>query len=188
MKKSNQKFFTLKESMTADVILAGRDPSATFSKMMSARRTIANAELTILLTVAEAVLMLHKTNHWTAKSASSFSDHEMYDKLYTQLAEDVDALGERIVGLGSDTGVDVHDRADGIVSVLQEMYAPHGIAQADALAERSLAAEYFLNRMCALAIKSMSDIGTLTVGVENLLQSFSDNRERAIYHLRRRTG
>lgn len=188
MGKSNHKLFTLRESMTADVVLAGRDPSATFSKMMSERRTIANAELTVLLTVAEAVLMLHKTNHWIAKSAVSFADHGMYDKLYQQLAEDVDALGERIVGLGSDIGVDVHDRADGIISILQEMYAPHGITQADALAERSLAAEFFLNRICALAIKSMTDIGSMTAGLENLLQGFSDNRERAIYHLRRRTS
>ena len=72
--------------------------------------------------------------------------------------------------------------------ILQEMYAPHGVAQADSLAERSLAAEFFLNRICDLVIKSMKDIGTMTSGLENLLQNFSDNRERAIYHLRRRTS
>jgi hypothetical protein len=188
MSKLKNKFFSLKESLTADVVLAGRDPSATFSKMMSMFRTVANAELTVLLIVAEAVLMLHQTNHWIAKGSSSFADHGLYDKLYAQLAEDVDHLGERIVGLGSDAGVDVHDRAAGIVSILQEMYAPHGVAQADALAERSLAAEFFLNRICVLVIKSMTDIGSMTSGLENLLQNFSDNREQAIYHLRRRTS
>jgi len=177
----------LRESLTADAVLAGRDPSETFAKMLADRSGVVNAELTVLLTVAEAVAMLHRTNHWTASSQSYYSDHKLFETLYDGLNEDIDTLAEKIVGLGSDAGVDVHDRINGMAQILSEMYAPHTVGSVSVLAERSLAAEFFLLRIAALAIRSMKELGSATPGVENMLQQFCDSREEAIFHLRRRT-
>lgn len=177
----------LDENLTADVVLAGRDPSAMFEQLMQQWSDAPNAELSIVLTIAQAVAMLHQTHHWISRGTAYFSDHKLFEQLYVQLAEDVDTIAERAVGLGADVNVDLHRRLAAMQRFIGAMYAPSGVPTPDAIAERSLAAEYALARIITMAIASMRSLGSLTAGVENMLEQFHDGRERAIYHLRRRT-
>lgn len=178
----------LDENLTADVVLAGRDPSAMFEQLMQQWSDAPNAELSIVLTIAQAVAMLHQTHHWISRGSAYFSDHKLFEMLYTQLADEADTIAERAVGLGADVNVDLHRRLAAMQRFIGEMYAPSGMPTADATIERSLAAEYALGRITTMAIASMRSLGSLTAGVENMLEQFHDGRERAIYHLRRRTA
>lgn len=179
---------TLAESLAVDVVLAGRDPSATLEREVASRRAVPYPELAALVAIAEAVAVLHRTNHWIARGSAFGSDHALFQQLYEQLAYDVDTLAERAVGLGADSTVDAHARARTVSAVLGELYAPHGVAAADALAERSLAGETFLVKACASAIRAMTDLGSMTPGLRATLESFCERREKALYLLRRRTS
>jgi len=149
---------------------------------------VPNSELTVVLTIAHGVALLHQTHHWISRGSAYYSDHQLFENLYSQLLEDVDTLAERSVGLGVDANVDLHKRLAGMQRFIAEMYAPSGVPTPDALVERSLAAEYALGRIIMMAIASMRALGSLTPGVESMLEQLHDGRERAIYHLRRRTA
>lgn len=186
--KRTHKLVRLDENLTADIVLAGRDPSAMFEQLMHDVTGVPNAELSAVLTVAHAVAMLHQTHHWISRGSAYFSDHQLFETLYSRLSEDVDTLAERAVGLGVDANVDLHKRLSGMQRFIGEMYAPSGVPTPDAIVERSLAAEYALGRIIMMAITSMRALGSLTPGVESMLEQLHDGRERAIYHLRRRTA
>ena len=179
---------TLAESLTADVVLAGRDPASTFTKMMRDRGAVSHAELSALIAVAQAASSIHRSAHWIARGQSFNSDHEMYGELYESLNEGIDVIAERAVGLGADACVDVVTLTESAAQVIRELCAPSTVPAPDALAERSLAAEFFLLRFADCVIKSMREIGTLSSGIDNMLQEFCDSRERALYKLRRRSA
>lgn len=187
MRRSN-KIARLDENLTADVVLAGRDPTAMFEQLLRETSDVPNAELTIILTIAHAVALLHQTHHWISRGTAYFSDHKLFEALYSQLAEDIDTIAERAVGLGVDANVDLHKRLSGMQRFIGEMYAPSGVPTPDMIVERSLAAEYALCRIVVIAIASMRALGSLTPGISNMLEQFHDAREQAIYHLRRRTS
>lgn len=58
------------------------------------------SELQGLLGVLRALHWLHWTAHWQSQGLSQYGDHQLFERLYTGVVDEIDALAEKIVAYG----------------------------------------------------------------------------------------
>ena len=60
--------------------------------------------LQLLLVALRSAHWSHWTSHWQVKGSSFYGDHELMERLYTGLVDEIDTLAEKIVSsFGSDS-------------------------------------------------------------------------------------
>jgi DNA-binding ferritin-like protein len=57
-------------------------------------------ELSVFLGCLRALGIMQHSHHWQTKGETSYGDHLLFERIYKHIEEDVDGLGEKIVGLG----------------------------------------------------------------------------------------
>jgi DNA-binding ferritin-like protein len=67
-------------------------------------------QLHVMLSFLRYLYLLHQTNHWTASGDPYYGDHLLFERLYTTTVEEIDAIGEKAVGLGSPHLVNLKDQ------------------------------------------------------------------------------
>lgn len=142
------------------------------------RRTTVNKQL-MLLGMLRACYHLHWTAHWQSQGPTSFSDHKLFEMLYTGLAPTIDALAEKIV---CEFGADAVDPMVG-----QQFFGMCMDGLCDGkpnYVSRSLAAEQRLMQMTAALLKDEEE--QLSYGMEDLLNAMLNERETAVYLLKAR--
>lgn len=131
----------------------------------------------MLLGMLRVCYQLHWTAHWQSQGPNSFSDHKLFEMLYTGLAPTIDALAEKIV---CEYGAEAVDPLAGqrfFGACMEGLCdgSPHYVA-------RSLAAE---QRLMAMTAK-MLEQEELSYGMEDLLNAMLNERETALYLLKAR--
>ena len=136
--------------------------------------------LCTLLACMQAVRLQHQNGHWVAKGCSSYSDHELMERLYDGMDDEIDALGERIVGL-CDHDPKVDHMLDKACKFVQKW-----CARSDCSIERSLLAEKFLLQILEALYGRMEDSGQMTLGLEDFLAGIASHHEEHCYLLKQR--
>lgn len=145
------------------------------------------AELGILLAFVGAVASIHQTHHWQSKGDTFYSDHLLFQRLYEQMTDEIDSLGERCVGLGGEDAVDVCFQAQmkqSICDWICRLYSTPSDGY-NSLIELSLSAEECLSAAIEITMAHMTTRGALTRGTDNMLTTLADNHESMQYLLRR---
>lgn len=166
--------------------LARRTASAQINPKV-ARRLLGGAPLSAVLSTLRAASFLHQTHHWQTRGPSYFADHLMFDRLYNESQAFIDQVGEKAVGLG-DTGL-----VDAIVQVQQvaqivSVVAGSGGSDAEQLVQTSLRVESLVLGVIEEALAVLQRSGSLTPGVDNLLQGVADLHETFVYLLQQRVS
>jgi len=147
------------------------------------------AELAVFLDLLRALQLLYQTAHWQASGPNFYSDHKLFERLYKQTTEDIDAVGEKAVCLGSERLVDYRHSLENMTaflgasedqSVCREpaLETPHV-----SMAHRAETAFLKAGEKLFVILK---DKGQLTKGVENLLGGILDKHESNLYLLKQR--
>jgi DNA-binding ferritin-like protein len=143
------------------------------------------SEFTRLLGAIELLFCVHQHNHWESQGPSSYSDHLLFERLYTTAREDMDKLAERSVGL---FGVDsvrylkVHQQ---LMELTMERGAP--VFNGEIIA-RAIALESKVLEIVNALIDSLVSKKEMTHGLEDLLPEIASHREEALYLLNQRTN
>jgi len=148
------------------------------------------SELAAVLVFVKCVAHIHQTHHWQARGADFYGDHQMFERVYESISDQVDKIAEKTVGAGGASLVEMTRIARLVATVTEWMRAIYcsGVSalQSDSdLVRLSLAAEECLVGATNYAIMKMESAGTLTPGIDNMLSQMIDDRESASYLLRR---
>lgn len=158
-----------------------------FQSMLAAFGGRPHAELGIVLAALKAVAGIHQTNHWQARGDAFFGDHLLFERIYGNVAAEIDRVAERAVGLSDGTLVDLTTQTK-MQFALQKFFGckEKALLTSEALVSLSLGAEMKLLALVGIAEKYMS--ANMTRGTDNLLASVQDVHEGHVYLLKQRLG
>ena len=179
------------ETVEAQVIMTTMNVSdVMFQGMCAEWSGLPYAELSVLLAQLRALDCIHHTHHWQALGDSFYGDHLLFGRLYEGIADQIDSLGEKVVGMSCIENV----RLDLQVSQIMQFIATakanpmQAIPQKDDLAKCSMMCELDFLRNVALAEDMLEQEGLLTGGVSNMLEGFEDVHEGYVYLLKQRVS
>jgi DNA-binding ferritin-like protein len=145
------------------------------------------AQLSLILVNLRYLGMLHQTHHWISKGDPFYGDHQLYDRLYKTVVEEVDDVAEKAVGMGGEQNVCLGTQLKEMLMVSNVMGdQDDSVPTPEGLAKKSLRAEVALIKVIVAMIESMKTQGTDSPGIENMLQGICDVHERHVYLLKRR--
>ena len=150
-----------------------------------AQENIDYAELSNILALLRAALHLHQTHHWQTHGDQYYSDHLLFQRLYQESEEFVDALAEKSVGLSSIDRVEATDQIASMHEFIDRAFesVPASNNPIDMI-KRSL----FIENLILETIKNYLENSKLisTHGLNNLLEGICDKHESFVYLLKQR--
>lgn len=146
---------------------------------------VRGADLSAFLSLLRATFHVDQSAHWQTRGPSYYGDHLLYQRLYEDVAKEIDSVGERAIGInGEAQAVDPELSANQVSRMVATLRVSVGNARgAHGLALLALSAE--MNVLSA--IDRMLSVRQ-TQGVQNLLQGIADTHETHVYLLRQRLG
>lgn len=121
------------------------------------------------------------TSHWQASGPTFFSDHSMFEKIYTSVEENIDSLAEKMVSFYGEESVDAAKSMEIAYAMLQ------GCCKEKNPFKRALMMEQHLQICLEHAYEMLEETESMTLGMDNYLQGVGDQHERWIYFLEQRT-
>lgn len=141
------------------------------------------------LAILRAASFLHQTHHWETNGPTFYADHLLFDRLYTETQEGIDALAERLVG-ASDVGVGAKLQAWLFKFAVDFCSEPLGgssvSAPTDMMVLVSLQIEVGVLEGLRRAREALERAGKLSSGTANLLDGLADTHETFTYLLGQR--
>lgn len=145
--------------------------------------------LATLLVGLRAAAMIHQSHHWQTRGQTFYGDHLLFERLYNDTLPGVDALAERVVGIGGPTLVDPVRQAVQMARCISQCYSGRKEDEgSNGMVEISLQKEYRVLEGIRLTIKVLASKDSLTDGTENLLQDIADKHEEFVYLLKQRSN
>lgn len=123
-----------------------------------------------------SLALTYQTVHW---QAPLYSDHLLFERLYDSTFEEVDGVGERVVGLAGETHVDLGPQTNLIATVT--LFVDEFLKQGANPASVCLTLERYLLNLVSQVSASKPDPGT-----SNLLEGIADNHMKHVYLLQQR--
>lgn len=143
-------------------------------------------QLSVILVNLMFLSEIHQLHHWISKGDTFYADHQLFSRLYDAASGEIDSVAEKAVGLGSTSNVDISLRVSQLQKLVQGYGMTSTIPQPTELAKRSYLAEMNFIKVLDILINSMKENGTLTNGLDNMLQGIADGHESAVYLLKQR--
>jgi DNA-binding ferritin-like protein len=138
------------------------------------------SSLAQLLAVLRAIHWSHWTAHWQVKGTPSYSDHILFDSLYTGIPAEIDALAEKMVAyFGAEAVAPIPSMA-----LSQQFLATH--SSEPNVYRRALKMELQLQRTLKQVYESIEDSNEMSLGLDDFLMAVSNTHETSIYLLRQR--
>lgn len=146
------------------------------------------AQLSVVLVYLKYLAALHQNHHWTTMGDPYYGDHLLFERLYGDLAEEIDSIAEKAIGLGCTANVDIQLQHSQLLKLICGTGSATMIPQSSDLARKSLMAEMnFLSAMKHIC-ESLKECGLMTHGLDNLLAGIEDKHEGHVYLLKQRVS
>lgn len=176
----------LNESIEMQVIVSDTNMPIVVDNMCSEWGSVMYPQLSVLLVNLDYLSYVHQTHHWTCRGDSFYGDHQLFQRLYDAVQEEIDSVAERAVGSGTIDNVCIQLRTAQLAKLVQGYNMMQTIPQPSDLARRSLMAE--MNFLCVTSklVESMKECGTLSRGIDDLIASIEDKHETHVYLLKQR--
>ena len=143
-------------------------------------------QLSVLLAHLKFLYSVHQTHHWITKGDPFYGDHLLFQRIYGVTAEDIDSLAEKAIGLGSTANVDLLLQTSQVLKLVQGYGMTSTVPQPTELAKRSYLAEMNFLKVAAHLAEHLKECGTMTRGLDNMLQGIEDRHEGNVYLLKQR--
>lgn len=129
-----------------------------------------------VLVLLRALSIFYQTAHWQTRGPNFYGDHLLFERLYDSVQDEIDAVGEKVVGLGLGS-VDLFVQVPALHNVIDSV-----LSNEPDWVQRSVALERYLVLTALPAALSSTDSG----GVSNLLEGIMDAHESNLYLLNQR--
>ena len=131
-----------------------------------------------IMTYLELLYMFYQSAHWQTKGSEFYADHLLFQRLYEGIREEIDNVGEKLVGVYGEQYVDFSLRLASInklsdfLDIIQNQQA-------------------FISTGIAIEIKLQDllqevDSGTFSAGVKDLFAGIANSHEGHLYLLKQR--
>lgn len=135
------------------------------------------SHLSQLLAYSRASFLSYQTSHWQASGSSAYGDHLLFQRLYGSLYEEIDQLGEKMVGYFGPTAVDMPAQGAQIAAHLEafaKIECPH---------RRGLEVEAGAQDRFKRAYDAIKGVGAMTLGLDDWLMAMANAHETNTYLL-----
>jgi len=140
------------------------------------------APLAAFLAVTEALQMLEHSHHWQTKGENFYGDHLLYQRLYTDVLQEIDLIGEKLIGVSQEIGLTNYFKRvkamEMFLKAVTHSDQPYIVVTHDA--------ELTYVRMGGELMDRLEQAGLLTRGLEQMLGNILDKHEEHIYLLDQR--
>lgn len=131
-----------------------------------------------LIVSLQGLSQIYRVAHWVSRGPTSYSDHLLFERLYTTVASEIDQVAEKAVGMG----------------VTPEEMTPFILARGTSLFVRGVGSKApgafeALSMEAAFRVELnevMRTLAPLGKGVDNLLAGIADKHEEHQYLLQQR--
>lgn len=154
---------------------------ATKSKSASVTKIADTYILDSLLACLRAAHQVHWTAHWTTEGANFFSDHELFNKLYSSIPGEIDGLAEKITSMYGAASVNLPDQM-----VVMAKYITKWVKDHPNLVDRSYTVETDIQAAIKTTRDALGADGSLSIGLDNFLQGIADSHDNHLYLLKQR--
>lgn len=165
------------------------DPSVSISveNFASEWNGLPYAALSVCLVWLRHLAMVHQTHHWISRGSTSYGDHLLFSRLYDAIAEEIDTVAEKCVGVSSEAAVHVSLQASQLDRMIRE-YSSLTVSHQDDMVRKSLELEFNFLKVLQTVSQMLSEEGKLTYGVDNMLAGIADSHEKNVYLLKQRAA
>lgn len=145
--------------------------------------------LALLVVWHKALAFIHQAHHWQTRGSNYYGDHLLFMRIYEGIVPLVDQLAERAVGLGGPEKVAVGTQLSLLNQLIEHLYLDVSAdVSPDMMPGLSLKAEEQLLEFMRASYDMLDKAGTLTMGVDDLLQAIASKHEEFVYLLKQRVG
>lgn len=134
-----------------------------------------------LLGMLLAMRQNYHSSHWQVSGPTFAGDHELFNKLYSSVGEEIDTLAEKIV---AKYGADKVDATK--LSHVQTQQLAGWAGQTDPF-QRGLASEKALQATLKQVYDALKESGNLSLGMDDYLMATANSHETNEYLLGQRT-
>jgi DNA-binding ferritin-like protein len=145
-------------------------------------------ELSVALVHLKYLAALHQNHHWTAMGDPYYGDHLLFERLYNGITEEIDAVAEKAIGLGSTQNVNLHLQYHQLLKLIVGHGSASTIPQSSELARKSLLAEMNFLLVMKHLCDTLKGCGMMTHGLDNMLAGIEDKHESHVYLLKQRVS
>lgn len=142
------------------------------------QESLVASHLQTLLSQLHTIYALHRSAHWQARGISFYGDHQMFEKMYTPIIDEIDTLAERIVITFSPECVDASLLYPVISEQIQSFTRDY-----ECPFDRVYAAEYELISMISECMQMIDEAEMITLGWEDFLGELTSQHEEHLYLL-----
>lgn len=141
------------------------------------------AVLQFVLCTLRAAHWSHWTSHWQVRGGHFYGDHEMMDRIYSSLVEEIDLLAEKIAASAGSEALDPVPQAQLMANKLLPIVEIKG--EKDPI-KRALFVEEALQFIFKHSYNILKERDALTLGMDDFLMSIASAHETNLYLLRQR--
>ena len=139
------------------------------------------ADLAVWLAFLRALGMIHHSHHWQTMGSSFYGDHLLYERFYKAIQDEVDTVGEKVVGLDSPAltnyFLQMHHMKSFMKKVSNKEKSPLFV---------SLEAELVFIAVGEVVSERLKEFKLETIGLANMLGDILDRHETHVYLLQQR--
>ena len=139
------------------------------------------APLAAFLAVTEAMQMLHHSHHWQTHGPEFYADHLLFERLYTTLLEEIDTVGEKLIGVSKEPK---------LTNYFTRMVAMNKFLKMVTTQEPYINVSFRAEQVYLAAgehvMKALKEAGLLSSGLEQMIGNILDKHESHVYLLMQR--
>jgi starvation-inducible DNA-binding protein len=124
--------------------------------------------------------------HWISKGKSFYGDHLLFERIYNELAEEIDAYAEKVLALSGDETVNPIDVLSVAAERLPKIVKFSGGQDGDELAKYAINSEKYVLAELEKLYHTLKEQDKLTLGFDDMLMSMHNNHENHIYLIQQR--
>lgn len=127
----------------------------------------------------KAISLIHQNSHWSVKGSNFYGDHLLFERLYDNTLEDLDASAEKFIGLFGSEYLSYDLQTELLSKVLGKYSKLEGSP-----VQMSLQVELDFLKFSQEAYQSFEKEDTLTLGLDDFLMATADKHEENVYLLK----
>lgn len=126
-----------------------------------------------------SIYLVHQNNHWQCSGPNFYANHLLFERLYKEAGDQADMLAEKAIGLFGSETLDLRKQAS-LIKTLTSMYTGGG---PEDCVKSSLKAEQDFVRLSGTIKAKLTDLGVITLGLDDLIMELASKSEGRIYLL-----
>lgn len=133
------------------------------------------------LAFLKAMHWSHWTSHWQVQGQPFYGDHELFNRLYAGIADQIDGLAEKIVAFYGPDAVDPLKVEAYSTMILRKCYMAE-----DSIPRRALTMEKHFQDILKKLYDAIKESGEMSLGLDDFIMALANDHETNIYLLTQR--